>query len=72
MNLENNENFVRNELKAINKIALKITKKIEQLEEKINQPTSFSEVLINIFPNVINVKLSECNPVDFIGIPSTL
>lgn len=72
MNLENNESFVRDELKAINKIVLKITKKIEQLEEQINQSASFSEVLINIFPNVINVKLSECNPVDFMGIPSTL
>lgn len=72
MNIENNENFVRDELKAINKIVLKITKKIEQLEGKINQPASFSEVLINTFPNVINVKLSECDPVDFIGLPSKL
>ena len=59
-----------NELIALRTKARRLADSVTAIEEEV-MPRSFSEVILGMFPNAVNVKMAPMEPLDLMGYPTT-
>jgi len=57
-----------NELIEIRTKARRLSAAVSEIEAEV-MPRSFSEIILSMFPNAVNVKMAHIEPIDLMGLP---